>query len=243
MAQERQLQINAQANKLSIKADIAPSYKPRLSKQKQKRLNIAFIRAVQGGSNEKVLRLINAGANVAAKNKYDKTALHNAAINGDTQFCALLIKRYAEAGGNVKEFISAKVDDGETALHLAAWFGHTETCAMLIEEYAKKGGNIKELISAKNNRNQTALHRAATNTNPDSDPETCILLMDEYAKAGGGIKELIAATDNDGWTALHVATWRNTRTTKFLKSIEKVGPIMGNEIFLFLKPFSECLGQ
>src|SRR5690349_9946991 len=53
--------------------------------------------AVRQGDTEIVDRLLRAGADVAAANRYGVTPLHLAAINGD----AATIKRLLDAGANV----------------------------------------------------------------------------------------------------------------------------------------------
>ena len=168
----------------------------------------ALIRRGQNGDNAEIARLIRSGAGFAANDKEVRAALHMAAANGHGRICALLIKEYAESGGNVKELITAKEDKhvGMNAMHMAA---DPKICAMLMDEYAKAGGSIKELIAAKTKNGRTMLHLAAFF---GRSTRSCAFLMHEYAKAVGNdirkIREFISAKDNEGRTALYDAALR-----------------------------------
>jgi ankyrin repeat protein len=236
MQERKPLKENAQAKKRS-KADIMPSEKPALT-EKQQRLNSMFIGAAEYGKNAEIARLIKAGADINAKQENDMTALHYAAIQGHTQTCALIIKEYAKAGGDVKELIIAKDNADWVALHGAAVNGYTQTCKLLIREYAKAGGDVKELISAKDKDDEIAMHNAAYN----GYTQTCKLLIIEYAKAGGDVKELISAKNKASWTVLRVAASnRYPETVQFFESMENLSEAMGKETFSsFMKSFSEC---
>jgi ankyrin repeat protein len=102
-----------------------------ISKQRREELDKTLISAAWRGDNEKVLRLIKAGANIAAKEMYGYTALHNAAENGNTKTCAFLLNEYAKLGGNVKKLIIAKDNDGNAALYRAELNKHNETALFL----------------------------------------------------------------------------------------------------------------
>ncbi len=163
MQERKPRQGNAHVKKSAkLKADIALSEKSTLSKEEQKRLNNELINAVQVGDNDKLKRLIKAGANFATKDDRGWTALHRAAEDGRTETCALLMEEYTKSGGHVKEFIAAKDNADRTALHFAAWYGHTQTCIMLIYEYAKSGGDIKKFIFTTDKKGETALQKAAS---------------------------------------------------------------------------------
>jgi ankyrin repeat protein len=84
--------------------------------------------AVRQGDGEIIDRLLKAGANVSAANRYGVTPLHLAAVNGD----AATIKRLLDAGANVNSLGA----DGETPLMTVARGGHVEAAKVLIERGA-----------------------------------------------------------------------------------------------------------
>jgi len=132
MQERKPLQANASAKKqVKSKIDIAKSEKPALSKKEQERLNQALMDAAFNGKNTTIMRLIKAGADIAAKNRHGKTALHHAAWKMPVQTCALLIEQYAKAGGDIRKLITAKDSDGWMALHLATTNKNTKTAQFL----------------------------------------------------------------------------------------------------------------
>jgi hypothetical protein len=95
--------------------------------KKSKELDEALIVSACNGNNVGVMRLIRAGANIAARDNEDRTtALLWAARNGYTKTCALLISEYTKANGNIKRLIAAKDNKGRTATKWAARNGHTQ---------------------------------------------------------------------------------------------------------------------
>jgi len=97
--------------------------------------------AADNGDVEKVRALLDAGANVNARNNYGETALMRTALNGHAEVAALLI----DAGADV----DAKDDYGGTALMWAAWRGNAEEVKLLIDAGAD--------VDAKNDDGRTAL--------------------------------------------------------------------------------------
>jgi len=205
------------------------------------KMDVALWMAAREGDDEKIMRLLKAGAHIRPKSIPTRltgwTALHVASMHDQTQSCALLIDEYAESGGNAKELIAAKDSSGWTALHWTAMHGHTETCKFLIGEYAKAGGDVRELIAAKSEKWSTALHIAAR----DGHTETCKLLVKEYAKAGGDLKRLLAAITRDDEPAWYEAKKSgHADAVQFLGSMGWLAEAVGDA---FLKPFRECVSS
>ena len=92
-----------------------------------------------------VLAMINAGADVHAKNNDGNTPLHAAAWKGNAEVIPVLIKAGAD--------VHAKNNDGNTPLHSAAFWGKAEVIPVLI----KAGADV----NAKNNHGDTPLHAMA----------------------------------------------------------------------------------
>jgi len=146
------------------KASILPSDRPALSAKEQEWLNALLISAALNGKNSEIVRLIRTGADITATDSNGWTALHEAAWNGHTKTCALLIKKYVEAGEDIKQFIAAKSKDKWTALHFAGRNEYHKICILLIIECAKAGGDTKELIAAKSKDDTTAYDLASGKT-------------------------------------------------------------------------------
>ncbi len=108
MQERKPLQGNAQTKKLTLKIDIVSSEKPALSAEEQKRLNDKLVRAAMDNNRSEILRLIKAGADIAARNKDDRTVLHVAATNSNPKNCDLLLEEYVKASGDVKKLITSK---------------------------------------------------------------------------------------------------------------------------------------
>jgi hypothetical protein len=91
-----------------------------------------------------VRALVEKGADVNAKNKYDDTALIHAAYAGDTDTVAVLLEKGAD--------VNAKDDMGRTALIEAARQGRTETVRALMEAGAD--------VTTRDKEGETALSKA-----------------------------------------------------------------------------------
>ena len=137
----------------------------------------AFLRAAGEGRETVIQFLLENGVNIAAKDEYERTALHLAAEKGHEAVARLLLEKGAD--------IAAKNDDGWTVLHLAARNGHEAVASLLLE----KGADV----AAKDSREWTALHLAAIYGH-----EAMARLLLEK-----GVD--VAAIDCDGWTALRLA--------------------------------------
>jgi ankyrin repeat protein len=212
--------------------------KRRINAEKQKRLNSSLFLAAAAGNDSNIMRLIMAGADIAARDNGGWTALSHAAEFGYAKSCKLLMQKYSKSGGNLKKLIASKNMRNQTALHHAADDGSTETCSLLIEEYARLSGNVKKLIAARDNDGWTPLHYAATY----SDPEPCALLIEKYAESGGDVKTLITATDKNGITPLQkAAEYGYTKTAQFL-AFKLLEAMFGDETAsAFLRPFRDCI--
>jgi serine/threonine-protein phosphatase 6 regulatory ankyrin repeat subunit A/serine/threonine-protein phosphatase 6 regulatory ankyrin repeat subunit B len=194
-----------------------------------RKLDNMLIRAAERGDNKAMMRLINAGADITARNKDGRTVLQRATNNIDNRACELLIQEYSKAGGDVKELIVAKDSGGWTSLHWAAInCDLDEFCALLIKEYAKAGGNVKELNAAKDKDGKTALHRAAERGHIN----TCALLLDNGAD--------INTKDKKGNTALMLSEWTHQEDTLEFLKLYSVKKMLGKTADMFISSFREC---
>jgi ankyrin repeat protein len=107
-----------------------------------------LIRAAWWGHTDTCRLLVERGANVNAKDKYDITAFMYAAEYGYIDTCALLIEKGAD--------IWAISGEMKTALMKAAIRGHTSICAFLLEKAKEQGRDAKEYIEAKDRGGDTA---------------------------------------------------------------------------------------
>ncbi|XP_053917525.1 ankyrin repeat domain-containing protein 6 isoform X3 [Cuculus canorus] len=123
----------------------------------------------------------------------DQTALHRAAVVGNTDVIATLIQEGCALDRQDK--------DGNTALHEACWHGFSQSAKVLV----KAGANVL----AKNKAGNTPLHLACQNSHSQS---TRVLLL------GGSRADL---KNNAGNTALHVAAALNHR--KVVKLLLEAG--------------------
>ena len=104
--------------------------------------------AASGGHKEFVELLIANGADVAAKNEYGSTPLHNAATK---EIAQLLITNGAD--------INAKINDGSSPLLAAAMKGHKEVAELLIA----KGADVNARSESVLGEDKTALDWAVEN--------------------------------------------------------------------------------
>ena len=108
--------------------------------------------AASGGHKEFVELLIANGANVAAKNEYGSTPLHNAATK---EIAQLLITNGAD--------INAKINDGSSPLIAAAMKGHKEVAELLIA----KGADVNARSESVLGEGKTALAWAVEQSHPE----------------------------------------------------------------------------
>ncbi len=141
-----------------------------------------------------VVLLIEAGADVNAKDKYGWTPLHRAARHGHIEVVKLLL----EAGADV----NAKGEFGETPLYRAAWRGRTEVVKLLLAVGAEVNDKDDE-------HGTTPLHCAAWRGRTEA--------VEVLITAGAEVN----AKDNAGATPLPLAAWYGY--TEVVKILLKAG--------------------
>ncbi|KAM7543177.1 hypothetical protein Aperf_G00000004618 [Anoplocephala perfoliata] len=97
---------------------------------------------------DRLLHLLQRGADVNEQDKFGYTALHYAARNGRLEICNILLK-------NGADITIATRSGGATALHRAAFSGHLDIVKLLCS-YAKD-----DIASLLDSDGQTCLHSAA----------------------------------------------------------------------------------
>ncbi len=106
-------------------------------------------------TREQVLKCINNGVDIHAKDKKGNTPLIIAAQNGHAEACTILIAKGANV--NTRSYRDLKprlaIGDYATPLHRAAENGHTEVCTILIDN----GANV----NATKSNDYSPLHMAA----------------------------------------------------------------------------------
>jgi len=158
-----------------------------------------MIEAAWDGNVTVVSTLINAGAELNAKDGFGRTALIWASSTLSSSLASLgghieIVKLLLEKGANV----NVKDKNGKTALQAWAYKGHVEIVKLLLE----KGANI----NARDTDGWTALLWASYN----GKVETVKLLLEKGAD--------INARDKDGWTAMmQAAKKKHVDTVKLLK--------------------------
>lgn len=164
-----------------------------------------------------IMRLLKAGANPSAKNKYGKTPLMFAALGGHYRVAKALLKRGAD--------VNARNIYSETALMAAVQNGNRRIISLILEKNAE--------INVRDNKGRTALMRAAWN----GDIKICSLLVEKGANIG--------ASDTYGKNARAYAKENNKKDiAAFLSglAIENLKSAMGEQSYgLFMTSFRECV--
>jgi ankyrin repeat protein len=156
-----------------------------------------LFRSIENGDFSEFARRIDAGADLAAKNKLGETLLYVAAEKGEIDMAKLLISKGADA--------KARTPSGESVLHAAAMIESTMLMSALIEAGAE--------VNAANQDGETPLQWAAlTGT---------FLAVKALADAGAdlniqdtrlGNTPLHAAVAHDDIVLIHYLLSKNVRT-------------------------------
>ena len=96
--------------------------------------------AVDNGSVEAVMRNLDEGTNVNAKDDQEKTPLLRAAYYGHKEIADLLIEKGAD--------VNAKDNQGTTSLFISALKGHNEVVELLIANGADVNTQIEKVLDA-----------------------------------------------------------------------------------------------
>jgi ankyrin repeat protein len=157
----------------------------------------ALFRAIENGDLAEFSRLVDAGVDLAVRNKLGETPLYVAAEKGEVEMARMLIAKGADA--------KVRTPNGETALHAASMIESTVLTTELIQAGAE--------VNAANKDGETPLQWAAlTGT---------FLAVKALADAGAdlniqdtrqGNTPLHAAVSHDDIVLIHYLLSRNVRT-------------------------------
>ncbi len=171
--------------------------------------------AVKDGDIAQLQKLVAAGEDLEAQDKFVGTALHWAALAGNADAARILI----EAGADLNTHARA---DGTTALHVAAQRGSVEVAAVLIEAGA-------ETVS-RDTAGGTPLHQAAGNDRVGM----AALLLDAGA-------DFSARARTEGLTPLHAAAHSNA--SGIIELLARSGIDIDEKLPSGLTPLSHAAGH
>jgi hypothetical protein len=115
-----------------IEAVPAESRKAWLSQKSSGMQNTPLLAAVATGNMEIVRLIVDAGADLTARNASDNTVVHSAAQKGYTEILSLFLSL-----AEIAALIDEKNSGDHTALHLAAREGHRGAVDLLVEKRAR----------------------------------------------------------------------------------------------------------
>ena len=179
-------------------------------------------------TTEVVQVLIDAGADIDAKNNYGHSPLHSACASGALD----VVKMLVEAGAGVR----ATNDRGEPCLILAARCGHTETVRYLVGLPEVDVNHVNHRYVANYTALQCALEGEKTDavqvlidagadvvTNNNALHSACVSgtldVVKMLVRAGAGVR----ATNEEGWTCLiSAARYGHTDTVRYLVGLQEV---------------------
>jgi ankyrin repeat protein len=152
-----------------------------------------LIKSVKTGNIAEAKRLIleMSDQEISITNKFNSTALHEAAKQGHKEVCELLINKMSP------EAVNATNKNCKTALHEAAKQGHKEVCELLINKMSPEA--INAVVTGYADFGKTALHFAAS----QGHKEICELLINKMSPEA--INAVIIDYTDCGKTALHFA--------------------------------------
>ena len=172
--------------------------------------------------------LIDAGADIDAKNNEGRSPLHSACASGALD----VVKMLVEAGAGVR----ATNDRGETCLILAARNGHTETVRYLVGLPEVDVNHVNRRYAGNYTALQCALENDKTDvvqvlidagadvvTNNNALHSACVFgsldVVKMLVRAGAGVR----ATNDEGWTCLiSAARYGHTDTVRYLVGLPEV---------------------
>ncbi|XP_065581718.1 ankyrin repeat domain-containing protein 29-like [Artemia franciscana] len=135
---------------------------------------------------QRLLNVLQSGADVIIRNNYGNTPLCLAAWKGHTRTVECLLKSGTD--------VNVRNNYGETPLYLATQEGHTETAECLLQSGAD--------VNIKNEDGASPLHSSCS-SGSFSFSQTCECLL----KYGAYVN----SKDEDGMTALHYASWSGNK--------------------------------
>ena len=166
--------------------------------------NTALHRAAEHGSVLRIHQLLNAGANLEARDLDGATPLIVAVSMEETE----AVHRLLEGGAD----LSAQNSRGDTALHIAAENNNPDLTARLLESNANP--------NLRNQQGRTPIHFVATGLSPNRTSSSPIETIELLQHSGADID----AQDSSGNTALHfVALGRSPEAERIAEAMLQRG--------------------
>jgi len=202
------------ANVVAVKAEIVQLFlQAGMAPDVKEADKTALIEASRRAYTDIALHLINAGADVNAKDNYGTTPLIFAAISGSTEIMAALIDKGADVNAkdymgrtalievfnseneHTAEIIQTLIEAGAD-VNAKADFGNTAFIIAANTQYAKAFIDAGADVNAKNDEGKTALMRAIAYSNVQAVQILIEAGADVNAKDNYGVSCLVRAKDN-----------------------------------------------